>query len=78
VSSPELGSNWVLRSDNGDERRRAAIRIADQIGREHPHPLDDYMPGIAAADTARNPAVRNELTELLDAILGKQTPRRKP
>jgi hypothetical protein len=78
VSSPELGSNWVLRSDNAGELRRAAIRIADQVGKEHPHPLDDYMPGIAGADIARNPAVQAEVTELLDIVLGQQTPRRKP
>jgi hypothetical protein len=51
-----------------DEQRRAAVRIADQVAAEHPHPLDDVMPRIAGAVIAKDPAVNAGVLELLAAL----------
>lgn len=48
--------------------RRAAVRIADGVAAEHPHPLDDVMPKLAGRQLAQDPAVSAGLLELLDAI----------
>jgi hypothetical protein len=49
-------------------QRRAAVRIADQIGAEHPHPLDEYMPRIAGAVLAKDPVIAAGVLELLAAL----------
>jgi len=49
-------------------RRAAAVHIADRIAAEHPHPLDELMPRLAGRLIARDPAVRDGVLELLDAI----------
>lgn len=56
-----------IRHDPRD-RRKAAIRIADQIARAHPHPLDDTNPRAAGRDLARDPVVAAGLRELLAAL----------
>lgn len=48
--------------------RKAAIHLADHVAAEHPHPLDERMPRIAGAVIAKDPAVRHDLGELLDAL----------
>jgi hypothetical protein len=53
------------------ELRKAAVRIADQIAAEHPHPLDDVMPRIAGAVIAKDPVIAAGVLELL-AQLGIQ------
>jgi hypothetical protein len=50
------------------EHRRAAIRVADQIGREHPHQLDDLMPKLAGRELAQEPAIAAGVLELLDQL----------
>jgi hypothetical protein len=50
------------------EQRKAAIRIADQIAAEHPHPLDDVMPRIAGAVIAKDPVIAAGVLELLAAL----------
>jgi hypothetical protein len=49
-------------------QRQAAIRIADQIAAEHPHPLDEYMPRVAGAVIAKDPVVAAGVLELLAAL----------
>ncbi|MFE2710531.1 hypothetical protein ACFXKI_00720 [Streptomyces mirabilis] len=49
-------------------QRRAAVRIADQFGKEHPHPLDEYMPRIGGAVLAKDPAIAAGVLELLDQL----------
>lgn len=55
-----------------DARRRleraAAVRIADQVAAENPHPLDDLMPQFAGRQLAKDPVIAAGLLELLDAI----------
>jgi hypothetical protein len=59
----------------GSEQHRAAVHVADHVARQHPHPLDDTMPKLAGRLTARNPAARAQLLELLDALgLTEHTP----
>jgi hypothetical protein len=60
----------TLAANPADARilRRAAVRIADQIAAEHPHPLDDVMPRLAGRQLAHDPAAAASLLELLDAI----------
>jgi hypothetical protein len=50
------------------EQRQAAVRIADQIAAEHPHPLDDVMPRIAGAVIAKDPVIAAGVLELLAAL----------
>jgi hypothetical protein len=50
------------------ELRQAAIRIADHIGAEHPHPLDEEMPRIAGAVIAKDPVIAAGVLELLAAL----------
>lgn len=50
------------------EHRRAAIRVADQIGREHPDPRDDVMPKLAGRELARDPVIAASYLELLDQL----------
>lgn len=49
--------------------RKAAVRIADHVAAKHPHPLDEYMPRIAGAVLAKDPAIAAGVLELL-AVLG--------
>ena len=59
-----------LKPDEKQRRERAAaVRIADQVGAEHPHPLDDGYPQLAGQAIARDPAVRDQVLELL-AVIG--------
>lgn len=51
-----------------DERRAAAVHVADRVGAEHSHPLDDLMPRLAGRLIAEDPAVRDDVTDLLDAL----------
>ena len=51
-------------------QRAAAVRIADHVAAENPHPLDGQMPKLAGRLTGRNPAAATELRELLDAVFG--------
>lgn len=58
-----------LKPDEQQRRdRAAAVRIADQVGAENPHLLDDDYPQLAGQTIARDPAVRDQVLELLDAI----------
>jgi hypothetical protein len=57
--------------------RRAAVHIADRIGSEHPHDLDDLMPRLAGRQTARKPEVRDGVLELLDIVPGLPTTTRQ-
>lgn len=50
------------------ERRRAAVRVADQLGREHPHELDDLMPELVGRELAQDPAIAAGVLELLDQL----------
>jgi hypothetical protein len=61
------------------EHRRAAVRVADQLGREHPHELDDLMPKLAGRELAQEPAIAAGVLELLDQLgLKPQHIRRRP
>lgn len=60
------------------ELRAAAVRIADQIAAEHPHPLDDEMPRIAGAVIAKDPKVRGDVRDLLDQLGIKTDQIRRP
>lgn len=51
-----------------DQRRAAAVHLADRIATEHPHPLDDLMPRLAGRLVAANPVVAAGVRELLDAL----------
>ncbi|MEU5477524.1 hypothetical protein [Streptomyces mirabilis] len=51
-----------------DEQRRAAVRIADQFGKEHPHPLDNEDPAQAGQELAMDPAIAAGFLELLDQL----------
>lgn len=48
--------------------RRAAVHVADRIGSEHPHPLDESMPRLSGRLIAADPAVTAGLLELLAAL----------
>jgi hypothetical protein len=86
VKSTEISADIVVDTPRDEEQaaaqaakeRRAKVRIADQIGREHPHPLDDVMPRIAGAVIARNPQARADMDDLLDMVFGNNPPRRNP
>lgn len=53
---------------DGTTQRRAAVRIADQLGRENPHQLDDLMPKLAGRELAQEPAIAAGVLELLDVL----------
>jgi hypothetical protein len=48
-----------------DEQRRAAVRIADQFGKENPHPLDDEDPAQAGRELAKDPVIAAGILELV-------------
>jgi hypothetical protein len=48
-----------------DEQRRAAVRIADQFGKEHPHPQDDEDPRQAGRELAKDPLIAAGILELV-------------
>jgi hypothetical protein len=50
------------------EARAAAIRIADHVAAQYPHPLDDTDPVGAGRTTAYDRRARADLLELLDAL----------
>jgi len=61
----------VGRTDPGEQadmERRAAVHVADQVGAEHPHHLDDEDPRQAGRELAKDPAIAAGVLELLDAI----------
>lgn len=67
----EGGSIFIHHLDPERQReidRAAALHIADRVAAEHPHPLDDGRPQLAGQAIARDPAVRDGLLQLLDAI----------
>ena len=51
-----------------EQRRKASVRVADQIAAEHPHPLDDVMPRLAGRQLAKDPAIADETRHLLDVL----------
>lgn len=65
----ELKHDALIVGDvTAQQQRAAAVHVADRIGAEHPHPLDDVMPKLAGRLIAQDPAVRGGLLELLDAL----------
>lgn len=50
------------------QMRAAAVHCADRIAAEHPGPMDDLMPRLAGKQLAHDPAARDDVLELLDAI----------
>lgn len=65
----DIGEDMALTpAVNGEFLRRAAVHVADQVAAEHPHPDDDRNPRRAGQAIAYDPAVREDLLELLDAI----------
>lgn len=68
---PEMPSFYQtpLHENTPAEARAAQVHVADRIASEHPHPLDDVMPRLAARLIAEDPAVADEARELL-AMLG--------
>lgn len=61
-----MGFGPVLTSQQ--QKRAAAVHVADRIAAEHPHPLDDQMPKLAGRLTGRDPDARQELVDLLDVL----------
>ncbi|MFJ4925370.1 hypothetical protein [Streptomyces sp. NPDC088736] len=60
-------------------RRRAAIRVADQFGKENPDPRDDLMPKLAGRDLGRDSVIAAGYLELLDQLgLKPEQIRRRP
>lgn len=59
-------------------QRRAAVRVADQIAAEHPHPLDDRLPRLAGQELAMDPVIAAGVLELLDALGLRPKQRRRP
>ena len=68
MSSLEIGTDVILGRVTHTQRRKAALRIADQIGREHPQ--------LTAEQIAADPQLMQGLRELLDAVFGNNPPRR--
>lgn len=50
------------------EERAAAIRVADHVAGQYPHPLDDTDPVSAGRSVAYDRRARADLLELLDAL----------
>jgi hypothetical protein len=48
-----------------DEQRRAARRVADQFGKENPHPQDDEDPVQAGRELAKDPVIAAGVLELV-------------
>ena len=48
--------------------RALAVHCADRIGAEHPTEFDDTDPELAGRLIAHDPAARDQVLELLDAI----------
>ena len=64
VNTSQLG-NAVI---DAEKHRKLAVLCAGRIAAEHPHPLDELMPKLAGRTLAKDPTVRADLLELLDAI----------
>jgi hypothetical protein len=47
------------------EQRRAARRVADQFGKENPHPQDDEDPAQAGRELAKDPVIAAGVLELV-------------
>ncbi|MFE7237255.1 hypothetical protein [Streptomyces sp. NPDC057580] len=62
------GDETPLPPTTTDQERRAAVRAADYVAAQHPHPADDTMPHFAGRELAMNPLVHVGLRELLDAL----------
>lgn len=50
------------------QKQAAALHVADRIGAEHEHPLDELMPRLAGRLTGQNPDVKAQLLHLLDVL----------
>lgn len=69
MSGRELDTNALMPLGGGAEAHRgAAVRCADWIAARYPHELDQLMPKLAGRTLAKEPDVRADLLELLDAI----------
>lgn len=69
----------TLTEQEADEKRRAAIRVADQLGNENPDPRDDLMPKLVGRELAKTPAIAAGVRELLDQLgLKDDEIRRRP
>lgn len=64
VESGGFGNTGI----DSDAHRALAVHCADRVAAEHPHELDGIMPRLAGRQLAQDPAVRDELLQLLDAI----------
>lgn len=65
----DLGEDMpITRATDKALLRKTAVRVADRVAAEHPHPLDDRYPTLAGQAIAKNPAVRAEIAELLDLL----------
>lgn len=78
-SSRFLG--WIVRGVplgrfEPEQLRAAAVHVADRVAARHPHDLDAVMPRLAGRLVAKDPAVADELLELLD-VLGLTPERRE-
>lgn len=68
MSGGELGQSvGAVGTPTVRQARAAAVHVADRIGAEHPHELDDVMPRLAGRQLAQDPAI---------AAGGPRTPRR--
>ena len=57
------------------QQRRAAIHLADHVASQHPTEHDDTDPELAGRLIAKDPSVRADVLELLDAIGYRKEPR---
>lgn len=51
-----------------DQKRRAAINVADRVAADYPHPLDTDDPINAGRSIAYDRRARADLIDLLDAL----------
>ncbi|MFP3986949.1 hypothetical protein U9R90_05480 [Streptomyces sp. E11-3] len=64
----ELAGDERTHRNTVEQRREAAVTVADRIAAEHPHELDDLMPRLAGKQLAHDPVVAARVRELLDAL----------
>lgn len=77
MSGRELGAHHFGSAFIDPDRfRRMALHCADRVAAEHPTEYDDIDPVLAGRLIAQDPAVRDQVLELLDAIgyTRKETP----
>lgn len=76
-SGPALFIPVIAPERRQELERAAAVRAADQVGVENPHPLDDLMPRLAGKQLGQDPVIAAGVLELLDALgLKPRQPRR--